>query len=419
MGTLGDALGEGAAPLRGEMPPLMLVNSAKRVVPDAHDGEVSSVCVDGDHCVTAGWDGQLRFWGKHDAFVARSFELVQRAQAHEDAVKTVATIADKWVISAGLNGLCRVWTRSGEAAMHPSQIPEPTPEKPNGDDRATPPPKHPLPVDDLGDDNAEEVGAEMEELRLARTERKRVLAQYDGPWKCVGAFDGGAGGCVNAVVGLHAPEDAGCVGKPPAIAVAVGSRLGSMTHAVRILDPTRNWATIQVLEHPEGVTRLLRKVGCELDGLDRLVTGCLDGRIRVYARDPAEPDPRPPPVEPAEGDEAPPGAGAGTEGRGDEEGDEQTSSTSEPEPEPWFPPYRLEATLDAHPTVVDIRWLGEHPAFPPRSPPRPPRPRRRREAKRGTATRTRMNRWNPRAHQNFGPGATATCGSSPSAPTGA
>ena len=152
LGTLGDALGEGAAPLRGEMPPLMLVNSAKRVVPDAHDGEVSSVCVDGDHCVTAGWDGQLRFWGKHDAFVARSFELVQRAQAHEDAVKTVATIADKWVISAGLNGLCRVWTRSGEAAMHPSQIPEPTPENPNGDDRAPPPPKHPLPVDDLGDD---------------------------------------------------------------------------------------------------------------------------------------------------------------------------------------------------------------------------------------------------------------------------
>ena len=374
MGTLGDALGEGAAPLRGEMPPLMLVNSAKRVVPDAHDGEVSSVCVDGDHCVTAGWDGQLRFWGKHDAFVARSFELVQRAQAHEDAVKTVATIADKWVISAGLNGLCRVWTRSGEAAMHPSQIPEPTPENPNGDDRAPPPPKHPLPVDDLGDDNAEEVGSEMEELRLARTERKRVLAQYDGPWKCVGAFDGGAGGCVNAVVGLHAPEDAGCVGKPPAIAVAVGSHLGSMTHAVRILDPTRNWATIQVLEHPEGVTRLLRKVGCELDGLDRLVTGCLDGRIRVYARDPAEPDPRPPPVEPAEGDEAPPGAGAGTEGRGAEEGDEQTSSTSEPEPELWFPPYRLEATLDAHPTVVDIRWLGEHPAFPPPQPPAPPPP---------------------------------------------
>ena len=56
LGTRGDALGEGAAPFRGEMPPLMLVNSAKRVVPDAHDGEVSSVCVDGDHCVTAGWD---------------------------------------------------------------------------------------------------------------------------------------------------------------------------------------------------------------------------------------------------------------------------------------------------------------------------------------------------------------------------
>ena len=129
LGTRGDALGEGAAPFRGEMPPLMLVNSAKRVVPDAHDGEVSSVCVDGDHCVTAGWDGQLRFWAKYDALPTRSFQLVQRAQAHEDAVKTVATIADKWVISAGLNGLCRVWTRSGEAAMHPSQIPEPTPRK--------------------------------------------------------------------------------------------------------------------------------------------------------------------------------------------------------------------------------------------------------------------------------------------------
>lgn len=381
LGTRGDALGEGAAPFRGEMPPLMLVNSAKRVVPDAHDGEVSSVCVDGDHCVTAGWDGQLRFWAKYDALPTRSFQLVQRAQAHEDAVKTVATIADKWVISAGLNGLCRVWTRSGEAAMHPSQIPEPTPnekpgdEKPNGEDRAPPPPKHPLPLDDLGDDNAEEVGLEMEELRLARTERKRVLAQYDGPWKCVGAFDGGAGGCVNAVVGLHAPEDAGCVAKPPAIALAVGSHLGSMTHAVRILDPTRNWATIQVLEHPEGVTRLLRKVGCELDGLDRLVTGCLDGRIRVYARDPAEPDPRPPPVEPVEGEDEASGAGAGAgTGEGGDEGGEEQTSTPEPEPEPWFPPYRLEATLHAHPTVVDIQWLGEHPAFPPPQPPAPPAP---------------------------------------------
>ena len=119
---------EGAALFWGEMPPLMLVNSAKRVVPVGHDGEVSSVCVDGDHCVTAGWDGQLRFWAKHDAFVARSFTLAQRAQAHEGAVKTVGVIADKWVMSAGMDGRCRVWTRSGEAAMDPSQIPPPTPE---------------------------------------------------------------------------------------------------------------------------------------------------------------------------------------------------------------------------------------------------------------------------------------------------
>ena len=162
-----------------------------------------------------------------------------------------------------------------------------------------------------------------------------------------------------------------------------------MTHAVRILDPTRNWATIQVLEHPEGVTRLLRKVGCELDGSDRLVTGCLDGRIRVYARDLAEPDPRPPPVEPVGGGRRR-SVGRGCRcrdgGRGRRRGrgtDADAEPEPEPEPEPWFPPYRLEATLHAHPTVVDIQWLGEHPAFPPPAPPRPPRPRRRREAKRG------------------------------------
>ena len=34
-------------------------------------------------------------------------------------------------------------------------------------------------------------------------------------------------------------------------------------------------------------------------------------------------------------------------------------------------------------------------------------------------TTTGNNRTNPRDHPNFGPGATATCGSSPSAPTGA
>ena len=397
LGTLGDALGEGAAPLRGEMPPLMLVNSAKRVVPDAHDGEVSSVCVDGDHCVTAGWDGQLRFWGKHDAFVARSFELVQRAQAHEDAVKTVATIADKWVISAGLNGLCRVWTRSGEAAMHPSQIPEPTPENPNGDDRAPPPPKHPLPVDDLGDDNAEEVGSEMEELRLARTERKRVLAQYDGPWKCVGAFDGGAGGCVNAVVGLHAPEDAGCVGKPPAIAVAVGSRLGSMTHAVRILDPTRNWATIQVLEHPEGVTAAAPE--------SRMRTGRVGPtRHRVPRRSDTRVRQGPGGTGP---EAAARGAGGGRRsaagcrcrdgGTGRRRG-RQTDVVDE------RARARARAVVPSVPTRGDARRASHRRRHPmarraprvptPRSPPRAPRPRRRRREGMKTTT-TGNNRTNP------------------------
>ena len=425
LGTRGDALGEGAAPFRGEMPPLMLVNSAKRVVPDAHDGEVSSVCVDGDHCVTAGWDGQLRFWAKYDALPTRSFQLVQRAQALEDAVKTVATIADKWVISAGLNGLCRVWTRSGEAAMHPSQIPEPTPnekpgdEKPNGEDRAPPPPKHPLPLDDLGDDNAEEVGLEMEELRLARTERKRVLAQYDGPWKCVGAFDGGAGGCVNAVVGLHAPEDAGCVAKPPAIALMKrGPHLGSMTHAVRILDPTRNWATIQVLEHPEGVTRLLRKVGCELDGSDRLVTGCLDGRIRVYARDLAEPDPRPPPWSRLGRRRRSVGRGCRCrDGEGGDEGERNRRRRPEASPS------RARAVVPSVPTRGDAARASHRRRHPiarrARIPPRSPRaPRAPAEGGRPSGGRRRGHEpVEPRAHQGW-PGCDSTCGSSPSAPTG-
>ena len=295
---------EGAALFWGEMPPLMLVNSAKRVVPDGHDGEVSSVCVDGDHCVTAGWDGQLRFCAKHDAFVARSFTLAQRAQAHEGAVKTVGVIADKWVMSAGMDGRCRVWTRSGEAAMDPSQIPPPTPEGDAKDD-APPPPAPPVPIDDLGDDKTEEVSVEMEELRLARTERKRVLAEYDGPWKCVGTFAGGAGGCVNAMCAMH-PDDTNTSAKPPGVILAVGSYLGSMTHMVRVLDPARNWAEFQVLSHPEGVTCLLRKARCE-DGKDRLLTGCMDGRIRVFVRDPEAPDPRPPPPEPVEGETTPEG----------------------------------------------------------------------------------------------------------------
>ena len=349
---------EGAALFCGEMPPLMLVNSAKRVVPDAHDGEVSSVCVDGDHCVTAGWDGQLRFWAKHDAFVARSFTLAQRAQAHEDAVKTVGVIADKWVMSAGMDGRCRVWTRSGEAAMDPSQIPPPTPEGDAKDD-APPPPAPPVPIDDLGDDKTEEVSVEMEELRLARTERKRVLAEYDGPWKCVGTFVGGAGGCVNAMCAMH-PDDTNTSAKPPGVILAVGSYLGSMTHMVRVLDPARNWAEFQVLSHPEGVTCLLRKARCE-DGKDRLLTGCMDGRIRVFVRDPEAPDPRPPPPEPVEG-ETPP--------EGEPEG-EPAPTEEEPEREPWFPPYALESTIDAHQCVVDMKWLGEHPSFPPPEPPAP------------------------------------------------
>ena len=61
-----------------------------------------------------------------------------------------------------------------------------------------------------------------------------------------------------------------------------------------------------MLSHPEGVTCLLRKARCE-DGKDRLLTGCMDGRIRVFVRDPEAPDPRPPPPEPVEGETTPEG----------------------------------------------------------------------------------------------------------------
>jgi hypothetical protein len=103
----------------------------------------------------------------------------------------------------------------------------------------------------------------------------------------------------------------------------------------------------------------------DYDGKDRIVTGCLDGRVRVWAGTP----PPPPPEAEAEtgGEEGEPTG---------EEGEPTPQKTDEEDSDDALAPYRfeLEATLDGHAgrAVSCLAWLGEHAACPP---PRPtPKP---------------------------------------------
>ena len=82
--------------------------------------------------------------------------------------------------------------------------------------------------------------------------------------------------------------------RPDRVAFALSSS-GALVHCVRIVDATRRWKPEQDLEHPEGVTCMLRQL-C-VDGKDRIVTGCLDGRIRVWTRISPTPPPPPAPVD--------------------------------------------------------------------------------------------------------------------------
>ncbi len=423
--------------------PLPLVFAPKRRVRCAHSGEVTSVVLDGEYALTASRDGEVRVWDAHSGAVQRAFaSTTQRLAAHAGGVTALARVADGYVVSGSADGACAVWTRHPEAApLHPSHDRGDAPDRPGGDagessaenagespasdtekpsETAETPPEEteppPPPPPDLVSDPAldpDEAGItrELRELRLGRDAALAAIASYDGPYARVGAFrvNGARGAKVVAIEPLHhhpyddstgaslapdpdpatgvlAPPDASV--PPERVAVALASVGGSDpgAHCVRIFDVFDAFDVEQDLPHPESVTAMLRRVDPK-DGRDWIVTGCLDGRVRVWGADPP-PWRGPPSADDEEegGEEGVSGGGDDSSGggkenvgplantRGDETGDPSLPTKKRrAKKKPPRSAFVLEATLDGHGgrAVTSLAWLDDHPNFP--APYRPPR----------------------------------------------
>ena len=289
----------------------------------------------------------------------------------------VARVAQGYLISGSVSGECKVWSRTGEPLYEYPPLEGEEGEAGAGEAAAAAEEETAAAAAAAaegaeGAAPAGELTPEEEELKAAAAAKAALDAEYEGPWKCVGRFTAGAVGMVNAIIPLHqrphpdpadekdpaaaaaaaaAPVDVDS--KPARVAVAMACTTGSLTHCVRVLDATKRWAVEQELPHPEGVTCMLRKL-CG-DGKDRIVTGCLDGRVRVWA---ADPPPPPPPPSPPTPDET---QAAKAEGGG--EGEDL------PQPPPPLA-FELEATLDGHArcAISALAWLEDHPSFPPPAP---------------------------------------------------
>ena len=349
--------------------PLALICGHRRMLTGTHEDVTSALVHDGEYCVTASLDGELRVWSEHSGAVRAAFaETTQRVRAHDAGVTALARVADGYIISGGADGELAVWTRLPDAPpLHPSHLPPP-PDPPSASDGDHPeqapdapdapePEPEPERAEPTADPDEDGITPEERELRLAAKLKWAREEEYRGPYAspvaaCRFPACVDAPARVVAILPLHQRphDDAGAVDadtpvdvdvSPSRVAVALAPRAGSLVHRVRILDVERAFAFEQDLDHPEGVTCALRRL-CA-DGKDRIVTGCLDGRVRVWAADP------PPWVPPWE----PPKVGEG-----------------EPEPTPPPPPppnlFRLEAALEGHNgrAVTALAWLDDHPAFP-------------------------------------------------------
>ena len=325
--------------------PLALICSHKRTLANGHARETSAACVDGDFAVTASWDGELRVWREHSDAVARAFcDTAQRVRAYPDApaaVTAMARVADGYLVSGGIDGTCAVWTRhESREPLHPSHVVaegggggddgddggrsddanETTSERgrPVSPDPAT---FVPEPVDDPEEEG---IDAETRELRLAARLKWRNEEQFRGPYARVGGWFNAADplglrraafrsgfqsrkndderhvpSCtVRAIVPLYSrgdapespdvettePVDAADATKTPRLlAVAASAHGGGLVSGVFLVDVADAFRRVQHLPHPEGVTCCLVDQTCA-DGLDRIVTGCLDGATRALAR---------------------------------------------------------------------------------------------------------------------------------------
>ena len=320
--------------------PLALICAHKRVVVNGHGGELTGLCLDGDFAVTAGWDGELRVWGEHSGSVSSSFAAcAQRIRGYRSdtppcAVTALTTVADGYLVSGSLDGTCAIWSRHGHRnPLHPTladgtltttdSSPEKNGAETNENEKADVPSAAEPPADPstsvpepTEDEHEEGINAEQAELRIAAKLKWRNEEQYRGPYARVGAFFDAANAdgvgattaanetnpcTVRAILPLYArsgnPESNDSNARatlppiseeakqtPPRYLVLATSHAlgGGLAVGAFVKDVSDGLRTVDFLSHPEGVTCALVDQSA-FDGKDRIVTGCLDGRVRVWA----------------------------------------------------------------------------------------------------------------------------------------
>jgi len=307
------------------------------------------VALDGDHAVTASWDKQLRVWDASSTAPASKMfgKMIQRLHAHDAPVTAVARVAEGYVISGDVAGECKVFTRHvGKPLFEHSPLEEPT--------RTSAALENDRKDTSVAGDTTVEEGADAPALSPEKDE----LDETTGPWSCVESFTAAAGACVNAIVPLHQhpsphPEEESDPAASPAVSVIDArptrialalSSTGSLVHCVRVVNASKRWTVEQDLDHPEGVTCMIRRL-CN-DGKERIVTGCMDGRVRVWAADvPLLPPP------PTEDDDL----------TKDDSIDRENGRAPSPEPLSTFETFILESTLEGHGgcAVSALAWMHD------------------------------------------------------------
>lgn len=409
--------------------PLALICSHKKTVVGGHSGETIAVCHDGDFVVTSSWDGELRVWGDgmHSGPVRSAFsECTQRVRAYKTdtptAVTALAAVADGYLVSGTNDGWCAIWTRHGHRdPLHPTHVVEveskesEEDEKKDDDENDEMAPEQPIdpstPVPAPTEDtDEEEINDEQRELRTAAKLKWQNEEEFRGPYMRVGGFfnatsDDGikasiddttatstatfatpATCTVREILPVYArpnnpdsndsnarlapPSEESKQAAPRYLAVATSPNAGGgLATGVFICDVSDGMRRVDFLQHPEGVVCALVDQSCDY-GFDRIVTGCMDGRIRIWKAlgfsevEVEEMEPHPEKTE-EETDET-------YRLNCDARQAEYKLSTRQKRQTQKF---TLEKTFD-YPhegrAVSCLRWLGRHKQFPP--PFRPPPP---------------------------------------------
>ena len=176
--------------------PLALICGHRRMLTGTHEDVTSAMVHDGEYCVTASLDGELRVWSEHSGAVRAAFaETPQRVRAHDSA----STNRDHPRASPTDTSSAAARTASSPCGLayrtpplHPSHLPPPpdppsasdgdhpeqAPDAPDAPDAPEPEPERAEPTADPDEDG---ITPEERELRLAAKLKWAREEEYRGP----------------------------------------------------------------------------------------------------------------------------------------------------------------------------------------------------------------------------------------------